>query len=333
MRVAIVGAGICGLYLARKLAERGEEVTVFEKRDKIGKEVCSGLFSDRILEFFPESRDLVQNRINYCLIHFPSFRNTETKGKKKLDFLRPPKKTLKLEFSRKFLVMSHYDLDNLAASLAEKAGVEILLKSDFYEHPRRSDFERIIGCDGALSNTRRKLGLKDPEFYSGIQGFIKGVRPRSDPVETVETWPTENGFIWRIPRGNEIEWGIMEKPPAAQIIFNDFLVKNNVRLEKQRAWLIPQGLRMVVDSRIALCGDAAGLCKPWSGGGVIWGLTAGDILLKNFPDFVKYTKAVGKFFGPKIILSKMAKKIIYFSGKNLAFFLRAGYKIEGDFLI
>jgi flavin-dependent dehydrogenase len=71
MKVAIVGAGICGLYIAWKLAERGEEVTVFEKREKIGKEVCSGLFSKRILEFIPESQKLIQNQIDSVLIHFP----------------------------------------------------------------------------------------------------------------------------------------------------------------------------------------------------------------------------------------------------------------------
>ena len=60
MKVAIIGAGICGLYLALKLSESGSEVTVFEKKEKIGKEVCSGLVSERILDFIPESQKLIQ---------------------------------------------------------------------------------------------------------------------------------------------------------------------------------------------------------------------------------------------------------------------------------
>jgi len=47
MKVAIVGGGTSGLYLAWKLSQKGEEVVVFEKKKKIGKEVCSGLFSER----------------------------------------------------------------------------------------------------------------------------------------------------------------------------------------------------------------------------------------------------------------------------------------------
>ena len=47
--VAIIGGGICGLYLSWKLSRKGHLVTVFEKKKKIGNEICSGLFSERIL--------------------------------------------------------------------------------------------------------------------------------------------------------------------------------------------------------------------------------------------------------------------------------------------
>ncbi|MDO8601232.1 MAG: FAD-dependent oxidoreductase [bacterium] len=306
MRLAIIGAGITGLYLAWKSAEKGEDVTVFEKREKIGKEACSGLFSDRILEFIPQSKNLIKNKIDYTLINFPG-------------------KTLKIRFSRPFFVMSHSELDSLVADLAQKAGAKIILNSSALP----AGFDRIIGCDGALSQTRKGLGLEDPEFYSGVQGFIQ----KNDSSNYVETWPTKAGFIWKIPRGGEVEYGIMEKPETAKAVFDQFLRKNSLNLEGIKSALIPQGLIMPNNPAITLCGDAAGLTKPWSGGGVIWGLTAADLLLKNFPDFIRYQKELKSLFLPKIIISKLAKSLIYFFGFNLPWALPENYKIESDFLI
>ena len=308
MKIAIIGAGITGLYLAWKLAERGEEVTVFEKKEKIGKEACSGLFSERILEFIPESQKLIQNRIDFCLIHFPQ-------------------KTLKIEFSRKFLVMSHFELDNLVANLAEKAGAKIIFNKNIDN--LSEEFERIIGCDGATSFVRKNLGLKDPKFYLGIQGFIFN----SFKENFVETWPVEDGFIWKIPRDEEVEFGIISSPQKAKLFFENFLQKNNLRLFSLRSAMVPQGLILPKNQKITLCGDASGLTKPWSGGGVVWSLIAANILLKNFPDFLKYKKEVKKFFSPKIILGKLAKNLIYFFGFKFPLILPKNSKIESDFLL
>jgi len=184
MKVAIIGAGASGLYLAWKLSEKGHKVIVFEKKEKIGKKVCSGLFSERILDFIPQSQKLIQNQIEHAKIHFP-------------------KRTLKISFSKKFFVMNHCELDKLIATLAESSGAKIILNNQIDSIPE--GFDRIIGCDGARSQIRKSLGLKDPQFYLGIQGFI------SKKVDSnfVETWPTKSGFVWKIPRRKEIEYGII----------------------------------------------------------------------------------------------------------------------------
>ncbi len=148
MKVAIIGAGINGLYLAQRLAKRGEDVTVFEKREKVGKEVCSGLFSERILDFIPEAKNLIQSRVDKLLIHFP-------------------KKTIKIQFSRKFFLIDHSSLDNLVAIAAQKSGAKIVFQKEVSVLPE--DFDRIIGCDGALSRVRKLLGGNNPDFYLGIQ--------------------------------------------------------------------------------------------------------------------------------------------------------------------
>lgn len=313
MKVAIIGAGISGLYLAWKLAEKGEDITVFEKRNKIGKEACSGLFSERILTFVPESQKLIQNQIEYCLIHFP-------------------KKTVKIRFSKKFFVMSHNRLDNLIASLAEKSGAKIIKNKNLTKEDLRKledQFERIIGTDGANSMVRKSLGLPEPTFRLGIQGFVQ----EKNYSNFVDVWPSESGFLWKIPRGEKTEWGIIEKIQRAKEIFEEFIENKMLNLVEIKSAVIPQGFILPKNPKITLCGDAAGFTKPWSGGGVVWSLMAADLILKNFPDFLKYKKKVEKFLLPKIIFSKITTKMVYFLGFNLPWILPRNYKIESDFLI
>ena len=309
LKTAIVGAGICGLYLAWKLSQKGYNVTVFEKKEKIGKQACSGLFSERILEFIPESKKLIQNQIDSVLIHFP-------------------RRTIRIKFSKRFLVMSHFELDNLVAGLAAASGAKIILNHSVNSLPE--GFDRVIGCDGPNSVIRKSLRLGNPAFRLAIQGFIP---VKEDNSDFVETWPVKNGFIWKIPRGKETEYGAIGNSREVKIIFEDFLKKNNLQLDRMASAVVPQGLLISPDSSIALCGDAAGLAKPWSGGGVIWGLISSEILLKNFPDFLKYQKELKRFFLPKIILSGIATKMAYFLGLNLPWFLPKNVRIEGDFLL
>lgn len=307
MKVAIVGAGINGLYLAWKLSRLGHKVTVFERRDKIGKLACSGLFSERILKLIPQSQKLIQNQIRSALIHFPA-------------------KTIRVKFSRKFFVMDHAELDNLTADLAEGKGAQVLLSNPVKSMPL--GFDRVIGCDGALSYVRAELGLPAPQLRLAIQGFID----KEDRSDFVETWPRDQGFLWRIPRGKETEYGILGSSEKVKAVFDDFLKDKNVKPKRMASALVPSGPVFADRGSFALCGDAAGIAKPWSGGGVVWGLLAADILIKNFPDFSKYEKELKSFFLPRISVSKIATKAAYFIGFNLPWIMPKSVKIDGDFL-
>jgi flavin-dependent dehydrogenase len=298
MRVGIIGAGVCGLYLAWKL--RDHDVTIFEQNKKIGKKACSGLVSERIWDFIPKKKQLIRNVITKAELHFP-------------------KKTIKMRLSPNMIVVDHEKLDKYVYSLAKpeikfekvKKVYSVKKSKPQISADRLYEFDRLIGCDGPLSLTRKTLGFRDPNFRLGI--FTKiNKKIKSDKFEI---YPLKNGFV-------------LEDVNKAEKIFKKFARKK----EKVYSALIPQGFQRVSKGNIAICGDAAGLTKPWSGGGIIWSLIAANILVKIFPNFKKYDREVQRFFDPKILSSKLAAKIGIWSGRNLSGLISKEIPFDSDWI-
>jgi len=309
MRIGIVGGGICGLYLAINLAKKGEEVFVFEKKKQIGQKACSCLISERIFDFLPQAKKLQKILIKKVIVVFP-------------------KKEVEIFFKRNFFVFERKNLEETLYFLAKKEGVKIFLGKKIEDLPK--GFDVLIGADGALSVVRKKLNLKkEPEIFLGLQAMEK--KENYDDFATV--FPTKFGILWKIPRGENTEWGIVERPKFAKKIFFEFLKKNKIEIFNLKSSFISQGLVFSSSNSIFLLGEAQGLTKPWSFGGIIWGLESCKIFLKNFLDAQKFEKEVKKFFLPQIFLSKILRKIFCFLGFNFPYFLPKTFKIDGDYFL
>jgi flavin-dependent dehydrogenase len=105
--VVVVGAGISGLYLARRFAEQGSDVTVLERKESIGNSNCSGHYGEKLFELMPESEKLVTNETDDL-----SIGNSKGYHSHERD-------------DRIGATMEREDLDALAAEKAREAGVEI----------------------------------------------------------------------------------------------------------------------------------------------------------------------------------------------------------------
>jgi len=298
VKIGIVGCGINGAYLAWRLSKE-HDVTVFEKKRKIGKEVCSGLVSERLWDFIPKNNKIVQNKIEKMILHFP-------------------KKEVTLDLYPPILVLNRKSLDRYVATLAEKNGAKIFLNSEVkklfllkHTKPQVSvskeifEFDYLIGCDGYSSITRKTLGISDPQYRLGIYTYIS----KKDKSKKVDVYPLKNGFAWRLSRGSKIEYGVLGDLKITKTEFQNFCKRKKIKIRKIYSHIIPIDLVQAEKGRIALSGDAIGLTKPWSLGGVIWGLMADEILMRTFPNFKKYDEKLKIFFEPKILFSKLAEKI------------------------
>ncbi|MEM5872532.1 MAG: FAD-dependent monooxygenase [Candidatus Aenigmatarchaeota archaeon] len=321
MKIGIVGCGINGAYLAWKLSKENE-VEVFEKNSVIGEKPCSELVSERIWKFIPKKQELIRNLIEELVIHFP-------------------KNDVKLRFYPKMYVIDRKQLANYIVELAKQNGAKFNLNSEvkkvFYIKGKRPqisvlgkvlEFDYLIGCDGYNSVVRKSLGIKDPLCILGIYTRI-AKKPKSN---VIHVYPLRNGISWIIPRKNDVEYGVYEKLDTARKEFDNFCKRMKIKPKEIYSHMIPSRLTKMHKERIALCGDAIGITKPWSYGGIVWGLIADDILVNNFPNFSRYEELVRDYFEPKIFYSKIALFAGKFIGNKLPFLAPKEVWFDGDWV-
>lgn len=276
----VVGAGPAGSRFARRAAERGYDVVGFEQGE-VGKPLaCSGHVSTDIWEFVPETAHdrLRQNEIYGARFHT---------GGADSDAYRFHKETVVSN------VIDRVELDRTLADAAREAGADIREHHTvvgLIEHrdhvevavrgPDGIETHRarlVAGCDGPNSRVRGEVGLPEPsELLHGVLGFTDEP-DHQDFVDVHLTVP--RFFAWRIPRGDAgVEYGLAT-PPGTDVTerFEAFTDGYGVETDRRCSGLIPIGPPPTVTSgRLFLIGDAAGHNKPFTGGGILYGMTAAD---------------------------------------------------------
>lgn len=272
--IIVVGAGPSGSRVARNFSEKGEDVLVIERSEEIGKPLaCSGHVSEDIWDFVPEGKknELLQNKINEAVFHNNS---------KEYSFYRD--ETISY-------VIDRVKLDKILAKEARKAGAkiktgeevkDIIINDEIVEvrTDKRTYSSKILaGCDGAHSTVRKNTGINEPDhFYQGLMCF-SDEDDSSDNVDVFMDIP--KFFGWRIPRAENVEYGVGVPKGEEPVKWLEEITDNyDIEKEKHCAGPIPIGPpSKITDERVFLVGDAAAQTKPFTGGGIIYGLRCADI--------------------------------------------------------
>jgi len=278
--VIVVGAGPAGSRYARRAAADGLDVLAFEQGTVGEPLACSGHVSTDVLEYVPPDRreDLLQNEIRGARFHlggpdsraYPFYRDGVVSQ-----------------------VIDRVGLDRALAGAARDAGATLReghTVTDVTEHEdhvavtvRGDDgvethrARLVAGCDGPRSRVREAVGLAEPdELLHGVLGFA----PDPDGGDFVDVHLTvPRFFAWRIPRGEAgVEYGLAASPGASVgDRFDDLTDAYGVETDRRCSGLIPIGPpESVTGERVFLLGDAAGQTKPFTGGGIRYGMTAAD---------------------------------------------------------
>jgi len=264
--IVIVGAGPAGLYSAKLCKEKGFRVAVLEEHLEIGKPMqCSGLISTNLKRFVKLNREWIEHKVKGAILHSPSGITIRLEKKNTAAYV------INREKFDRFLsedLESEIFLHTRARSVSiNKSRAVVETQKDVFTS------EIIFGCDGPHSLIRKHFGVRPKEMLTGIIAL----EDKPDDSEYVEIWFDKrlcaDGFVWKIPRGSKTEHGMLSKKPSFRTLERLF----NLGKYSKISGPIPMGTHKIHFARTLLIGDAASQVKPWSGGGVIYSLTAAKI--------------------------------------------------------
>jgi digeranylgeranylglycerophospholipid reductase len=293
--LAIVGGGPAGLLTARRCAEAGLDVVVFEEHPEIGEPThCTGVISLETAALAKISDEIVLARLQRaelvspggasCTVSWPASGNEE------------------------ILVVDRGQLDRSLAEQARRAGAAIRAgaRVDGIEvEARRVALEMgaarvsaracVLAC-GVSYRLHRQLGFALPaQMVHTAQ-----VEVDAEPADAVELYfgrhVAPDGFLWVVPirRGDRpgLKVGALARGDAGSCLAR-FLERPRVwaRLRSSAGRVVRRILPLepapqTAADRILLVGDAGGFTKPTTGGGIYYSLLtaslAADTLIEGF---------------------------------------------------
>ena len=290
----VVGAGPIGGYLSKKLNDNGHSVLLLEEHDEIGRPFqCAGLVNPAAMETIGLESSILTS-IWGANIHSPNGKRVS---------IGDPNMPRTFSVCRKI-----FDEAVVMQSIA--TGTEIMLstkpvsasiENEYVEvnidGPNGSETVRcklLCGADGAHSWVRRKFRMGNPtETMIGFQIEVTGYSGDDGMLDMYTGASIAPGFFsWAIPTGETTRLGTWTKASlmggtSSEEFMSRLMEDKNLNSRftdcsevARFCGPVPSGIvRRPMRERVALFGDAAGICKPTTGGGIGPGFKQVDMLV------------------------------------------------------
>ncbi len=303
--VSVIGAGYVGSYTSYLLAKNGFKVNIYEEHNKVGKPVRdTGIVTSTLNSLVKIDKDFIDNEVNKVRIFSgKEFLELNIRKEYILDRVKFDKYLLQLALDNKarlFLKHKLVDFENFNGKINLKFSNNKVYSDDI-----------LVGADGPSSFVAKKSSLiKDREYLIGLEARAK----LKIDEDSFEVYPSlvNDFFGWVVPEGNDIvRIGIATRNNNVKLHFDKFL-----KLKKIKKVLSYNGGLITVYKRnynfskdnIYLVGEAAGLVKNTTGGGILTGMISGQELLRSLKENRNYGMLIRKRLGKELFYHDLIRK-------------------------
>jgi geranylgeranyl reductase family protein len=309
MKVLIVGAGPSGCQAAFRLAKEGHDVELLEEHDKVGLPIaCTGIVTKALYEFVPRDKSYIINSLNSAKI---------------------VSKNNSVEVPLHEDVICRHKFDSWMANRAKQAGAKILTNYRFKEIKNNKavfsnkgkevvkEFDILVGADGPRSEVAKAANLwSEQDYWFGLQVTIEGDW-KKDQFEAHFGKVCPGFFAWIVPESNKLARVGLAADKKAKPLFDEFLKQFKGEVVATQAGPIPwYKKRKASKDNIYLVGDAAGLTKATTGGGIITGIWSANVLADSLVNKTNYEKNLSKLRRELWIHRKIRSTLNKFKDKD-----------------
>ena len=301
----VVGGGPAGARAIYELSKISTNIALIDYRETLGDKLCTGIIGTECVEKYGIDNNIIYQEADSADIINPAKDIFHLKSKKPkayiIDRVQYVQNLINKAKNNNAKIICKYRVtgidqreNKVAITYSNKKEEKVIYSKSII---------LASGLENKLINDFNIAPLKKENILNGSQLKIKSKYP--NVISNTKVFIGSNygfqGFGWIVPTSNdELLIGVLARDKSKKIIteFISLVTKTyNIIINESdkkniKSWGIPiKPLEKTYDNRLLVVGDAAGLVKPITGGGIYYSQISAEIAVKT----IKHALEINNF--------------------------------------